>query len=115
MKLQNPHEASWSFQVEAVTADTLQMDQIPAITISQLLAMSGEQRIGLLKIDIEGAEREVFAADSDEWLEKTDAMIIELHDWHKPGCSEAFMAAIRRHPALRIEHHSLNNVFLLRS
>jgi hypothetical protein len=47
------------------------------------------ESIDILKIDIEGAEKEVFA-DSTAWLGRVRAIIIELHDRLKPGCSRSF-------------------------
>ena len=45
-------------------------------------------RIDLLKMDIEGGEREVFA-DSGEWIDSIDQIAIELHDDIHPGCRAA--------------------------
>lgn len=60
-----------------------------AITISDLVERFNIARIGLLKMDIEGSEREVFI-HSSQWIEKVDAIVAELHEkWH-PGCDKAF-------------------------
>ena len=40
--------------------------------------MHGMERIGLLKMDIEGAEEEIFAGDFS-WLDKVDIVLVELH------------------------------------
>jgi FkbM family methyltransferase len=49
-------------------------------TIPHLLQVSGKARISILKIDIEGAEAEVFSTDPGTWLKHVDAVAIELHD-----------------------------------
>ncbi len=68
------------------------------VTISQLLEQSGFDEIDLLKIDIEGAEKEVFAApDVDEWLSKVKVLTIELHDRMKRGCSYEFFKAMSKY------------------
>ena len=68
------------------------------VTVSQLLAQSGFDEIDLLKIDIEGAEKEVFAApDVDEWLSKVKVLTIELHDRMKRGCSYEFFKAMSKY------------------
>ena len=60
-----------------------------AITISDLVERFNISRIGLLKMDIEGSEREVFI-HSSPWIGKVDAIVAELHEkWH-PGCDQAF-------------------------
>jgi len=46
-------------------------------------------KIDILKIDIEGAEKEVFA-DTSSWIEKVDAIIVELHEHMKSGCVRSF-------------------------
>ena len=45
--------------------------------------------VDFLKIDIEGAEREVFS-DTSSWIEKVDSIIIELHEHLKAGCNRSF-------------------------
>ena len=60
-----------------------------AITMKTLLAKQGISRIDLLKIDIESAEKEVFEAEAS-FLAITRNMVVELHDWIKPGCAAAF-------------------------
>jgi hypothetical protein len=52
----------------------------------------------LVKIDIEGAESEVFEAPA-AWLASTTMLIIELHDWLLPGqgTSKNFLRRIVEH------------------
>ena len=70
-------------------------DALKTTTVSKLLAESGFDEIDLLKIDIEGAEKEVFSAPNvDEWLSKVKVLVIELHDRMKKGCSRAFFKAV---------------------
>lgn len=45
--------------------------------------------IDLLKLDIEGAEKEVFLHGSEEWLDQVDVIAVELHDRLEPGCRAA--------------------------
>lgn len=68
---------------------------IKSTTLSKILAESGAEKIDLLKIDINGAEKEVFGADNvDEWLSKVKVLAVVLHDDLKEGCSFAFFKAI---------------------
>lgn len=91
----NPNQDPWGFTVQSVT-DASQASTIMGITIGDLLANFGGNRIGLLKLDIEGAERQVFASEYESWLSATDAIMIELHDRYQPGCTESFFAAVNR-------------------
>ncbi|WP_308909865.1 FkbM family methyltransferase [Pseudokordiimonas caeni] len=50
--------------------------------------------IGILKLDIEGAEKDLFENEA-EALEQIPAVIAELHDRIVKGCTEAFMSFSR--------------------
>lgn len=83
------------------------------VTVDDILLTSGHERIDILKLDIEGAEREVFSAPCQSWLSLTDVLIIELHDHIKPGSSEALEHAIHSDNFLRTSRGE--NVVLVRS
>ena len=83
----------WSVQVQPCDAD--QAPDFQGVTIQSLLDSSRVARISLLKIDIEGAEAVVFQGNVD-WLDRVDAIAIELHDDTNFGkATEIFDAAIR--------------------
>lgn len=97
--LVDPGLGSWGFMTEgeATRAEgknppTRQpggRSRVRGTTVDRLIADHGIDRISILKMDIEGAEREVFE-DSSAWLARVDGMIVELHDRMKPGCSQSF-------------------------
>lgn len=64
-----------------------------AFTIPALLKMANADRVDILKLDIEGAERELLAGDAD-WLARVGILIIELHDRLQPGCARELYRAI---------------------
>jgi FkbM family methyltransferase len=78
---------SWGFTVSSKPGD------VRAITISSLIRDFGIDHIDLLKIDIEGAEKEVFEAC--DWQDRLDSIVIELHDRYTPGCSEVVNGALQ--------------------
>jgi FkbM family methyltransferase len=81
----------WSYTVrEARPGESTQLD---GIDIGSLLRTSGFERISILKIDVEGAERHIFAENFEDWLGKVDAIVIELHG-HE--CADVFHQAIGR-------------------
>ena len=86
-----------AFMTESTSAND--PEALKTTTLSKLLNDSGFDEIDLLKLDIEGAEREVFddVANPDEWLSKVKVMVIEIHDRMKTGCSHSFFKAISRH------------------
>ena len=87
---------TWGFMTFETTAENEESFQ--TTTVSKLLAESGFDEIDLLKIDIEGAEKEVFGAPNvDEWLSKVKVLVIELHDRMKRGCSYEFFKAVSKY------------------
>ena len=52
---------------------------VRVVTMSEILEKEQIDRIDILKIDIEGAERKILA-NSPEWLRKVDLMVIEMHE-----------------------------------
>ena len=87
ISIDNPGEEEWGFRVREGGPDG-----IPAVTIPDLMNQVGMDRIDILKLNIEGAEKELFERDTG-WLDRVGVIIIELHDRFKPGCSESFYSA----------------------
>ncbi|TAF48394.1 MAG: FkbM family methyltransferase, partial [Sphingobacteriia bacterium] len=85
-----------AFMVAETDAD--HPDAIPAVSLETIMRGEGWDQIDLLKIDIEGAEKEVFSSGTDYWLPRTKAIVIELHDNMKKGCSQAVFKAISQYP-----------------
>jgi FkbM family methyltransferase len=82
----------WSYTVrEAQPGESRQLD---GIDIASLLRTSGYERISILKIDVEGAEKWIFAENFEDWLDKVDVLVIELHG---QDCSDVFHRAIGRY------------------
>ena len=67
--------------------------RVRAITMGTLMREMKIDFIDLLKMDIEGAEKEVF--ESCDWIERVGTLAIELHDRVKPGCTDALRKAAR--------------------
>ena len=55
------------------------VSKVSAISMRSLMAKFELERIGLVKIDIEGYEKRLLTENCD-WLRLVDAMCIELHD-----------------------------------
>jgi len=110
LSLKNQGE-SWSHRVEKLNESSA--DVVQGITMEALLTQYGRSSIDLLKIDIEGAEREVFSAECRPWLSRTSVLIVEVHDHFKPGCSQALDSAISGLDFERIEQGE-NRIFISR-
>ncbi len=81
--------------LEGSGGDLAGCGQVGAVTLQSLMQTMQLKSIDLLKIDIEGAEREVFL-NSAAWIDKTRMMMVELHDAYQPGCSDAFQSAVKK-------------------
>lgn len=78
----------------ATTKDTgNNIGEIPSITIDKILNEFEIDIIDILKIDIEGAEKQLFEKDA-KWLKKVKLLIIELHDYTYPYSSNNFFKNI---------------------
>ena len=77
---------------------------VRALTIPEL---AGKQKIDILKLDVEGAEKELFEHDP-AWLANVGVLMIELHDRFKPGCSKALYSALVRHDFRELRHQTAN-------
>jgi hypothetical protein len=55
------------------------------------------EKIDILKIDIEGSEKELFESDYETWLPKVTTLIIELHDRMREGSSLSFFRALTKY------------------
>lgn len=88
LKIENPQAQHWAFRV--VETDCPK-DSFLSVTLTSLLRNANMDRIDLLKIDVEGAELEIFSAvDRAKWLDRTDVILIELHG----NCEKVFYEAI---------------------
>lgn len=90
---------------------------LEARSVSSLITeaeRSGPVEPFLIKIDIEGFERDLFAADT-EWIDRFPVLIIELHDWMLPGTASSgpFLRAMASRNRDFI--HIGENVFSLRN
>jgi len=86
---------NWSFHVEEIpVADK---DSIPAVCIADLMKQFNMEEIDLLKMDIEGAELEVFQNNYESWLPRTKVLMIETHDQDRKGTTAPFFARMSQY------------------
>lgn len=83
---------NWGFIVEELTEET--PDSFRATSISDIMKLANQKEIDILKLDVEGAEKEIFSENYRDWLPATKVLVVELHDRMKEGCSKAFFKAM---------------------
>ena len=70
---------------------------IPALSIPDLMQKMNWPRIDILKLDVEGSEKEIFSQNFESWLPKTKLLIVEVHDRMRKGCSKAVFSAMNQY------------------
>ena len=93
----NPDSTGQNDYIVAETENSSNKNSFPAISIRSIMQENNWETLDLLKRDIEGAEREVFGFNYEEWLPKTKVIFIEIHDNFKKGSSKAVFAAISKY------------------
>jgi FkbM family methyltransferase len=78
--------------------------EVEATTIVKLLDGLPNGRASIVKMDIEGAEREVFAASPETWLPRIDHIIVETHG---PDIARDVLAALGRNGWRAVRYRNL--------
>jgi len=94
LKIIDRQTGKWGFAIKEVSGG--EKHDIKAVTIDTILKTSGVQEIDILKIDIEGSEKELFSGDCNAWIDKVKVIVVELHDRFKEGCTSAVLSAINQ-------------------
>lgn len=82
---------NYAFRVEKTTASD---DSVPGFAVDSLMRMYDIRQIDILKMDIEGAEYDVFIKEPGKWLSKTRMLIMELHEYFKPGVTDFVLGVL---------------------
>ncbi|HEX9464987.1 MAG TPA: FkbM family methyltransferase [Alphaproteobacteria bacterium] len=90
MTIVNPEDEAWGYRTESASDGA-----IDAITVADILDSNSNSQPFICKIDIEGAEKELFSKNT-EWLSSFPVVIMEVHDWLLTGCATArnFLRAV---------------------
>lgn len=90
---------AFAFRVHATPLDhSGNANSVPGYSLSTVLQLFDGGKADILKLDIEGAELELFTSSDQEWLWKVRTLIVELHERFRPGVTEAFHALISKRP-----------------
>jgi FkbM family methyltransferase len=102
----------WGFQTQGTgeKSGNKVCHQIQGMTLDKIMRDQGIDFIDVLKVDIEGAEKAVFA-DASRWIDKVGVVIIELHENWKPGSNRNFYNATN---GFQIEWKQGENYFVAR-
>ena len=82
LELVDPKAEKFAYQVREAHAPTVA--SVEAVTIGALMQRHGARRNLIVKVDIEGGEEALFRSNTG-WLDHTNLLIVETHDWLFPG------------------------------
>ena len=85
LEFEDPNADKWAFRVQA---SKVGKGSIRTITPREIVDIAKPCKVDIFKLDIEGAEKEVFSA-ATEWLNSVGVLIVETHDRYEPGCTDA--------------------------
>jgi FkbM family methyltransferase len=105
---QCPH---WAFRT-SLSADG-SLEKVPTLSMVGLLRLFGLTEIDLLKIDIEGAEEEIFSKGAEIWLPRVKCLVIETHDRFREGVDSLVTAKMEINHA-ELTQRGENRVFVRR-
>lgn len=90
----DPGLDKWGYQTHKMDMEGINIEKkgIQSITVDTLMRDHAIDFIDILKVDIEGSEKEVFKS-ARAWIDKVGMIAIELHDRFKMGCSRSFYNA----------------------
>ena len=92
-EIQNRKTGAWGYTVADLGSAAAGLGQTVACTsIPDFMRQHGLEQIDILKIDIEGGEKEIFE-HADGWIDRVGVLVAELHDRICPGCTAAFERA----------------------
>lgn len=96
LEVSDEYHAYCGFTMKEPNSASLPQKSTRGITIGKIFRESGFDFIDILKLDVEGAEKEIFSDEGNyqEWLPYVKVLIIELHDRMKRDCSHNFFRAI---------------------
>ncbi len=87
----------WGFITSKKNKDTMESSSgqsIKTITIDEIMQQYQFEHIDVVKIDIEGYEKELFESNYERWVPQSRNLIVELHDGMKPGCSKSLFSCM---------------------
>ena len=82
----------WGGRVEK--SDGVSPTSVRSFNIGTLCDMFSIERIDILKVDIEGAELEVFSEGYETWLSRVNTVVVETHERFRPGSEVAVRRAL---------------------
>jgi FkbM family methyltransferase len=85
---------AWGIQVAEAGPEVA--DECQALSVPTIMSMLDLPTLDILKIDVEGAEADIFAGNN-EWLSNVSLLLIEFHERFRPGSEASVKTALGSH------------------
>lgn len=69
-------------------------ERVPCYKLSTLLDIARLSSVDILKVDIEGADQEIFSHEPEKWLPRVGMILVEPHDRFRLGAEQAVRKAV---------------------
>jgi FkbM family methyltransferase len=95
LRILDPGTGHTTFRTRGTDESTVTESRqvVRGVTLDRLMKELGISHVDLLKVDIEGSEKEVFER-SNAWIDKVGVLAVEIHDWIQSGCSATVRMAV---------------------
>ena len=105
LDIANPDADTWSFRMmESRTGES----SVNTITMPEIITKVGD--IDLLKLDIEGGEKQLFEKDP-AWLARVRMVVLELHERYAPGCTRLIDDVLTSYGFTKTEEKGENVIY----
>ena len=94
MFLKDRGTGNWGFAVSSEAGSSESEEVINTITIDEILESNQLESIDILKIDIEGSEKDLFKSNYENWISRSKVILVEVHDYISPGASQQVFKTI---------------------
>jgi FkbM family methyltransferase len=97
LDLVDPGSGSWGFRTQRPGGHGTPLGRVDAVTVDRLLDERAVATADILKMDVEGAEKEIFD-NASPWISRVRAVVAEVHEREVPGSRLSFDQATKDFP-----------------
>jgi FkbM family methyltransferase len=86
---------NWGYTIISTPRDISnpeELGHVECVTVEQIIDDYQKTGIDILKLDVEGAEREILE-NAGSWMPRCEILLAELHERIVPGCLRAYIHA----------------------
>jgi len=112
LKFKEEGFSPWGYKINNELEGEGESISVDSITVNEIIEKYHINTIDLLKVDIEGAEADLFSGNYESWLPKVKCLVIEFHDRSRPKSSQTVRTALNKFDFTELEGVGENAVFV---